>query len=157
MENVESAFTSGSPPPSHEDSWATSEFKARPTDRFMKLAGFRIDPSLLSFPKGEAEFSGGNATVSRAFLALLPNGRTTSQTITGTRDEHVGLEDHNLKSNSRLSNPEDDNECQEEEGKKGRPKPKSGEAVKEQEQDVNGEIVGRLPRKVCSRKLSGPV
>lgn len=83
-----------------------------------------------------------------------------SRSDIGSRAEFVNSEglNGNLKSDSRrVSISEDDNECQEGEGKEECVKPRSGYVDNEQEPGPNGENAGQLPRKVCNRKLADPV
>ncbi|KAG8910538.1 hypothetical protein FRC01_006271, partial [Tulasnella sp. 417] len=149
MQNDEDSRTSNPPRHSHDDSGEASlfaklvlwlaAFVPMQKDRLEKLAGWRIDPSLINFPKGGSELRGGNATVSRAFLASSHIVEVRSQSGAGSGDDVVQPEGHDLQNGNRVSISDADDLCQEREGSNENTKSKSGDAIKEQEQGFNDE------------------
>ncbi|KAG8910128.1 hypothetical protein FRC00_008807, partial [Tulasnella sp. 408] len=57
-----------SPSGTAHDSDPTPPLSAKLRDKLMKLAKWRIDPSLIEFQGDTPEFEGGHATVSRALF-----------------------------------------------------------------------------------------
>ncbi|KIO17469.1 hypothetical protein M407DRAFT_32856 [Tulasnella calospora MUT 4182] len=73
-----------------------------------KLAQWRIDPSLIDFPENAREFRGGYATVSEPFLASPSSAEGAGNESEHTTDRHPDSDAHNLQSQSKPQEPEDD-------------------------------------------------
>ncbi|KAG8932156.1 hypothetical protein FRC01_000204 [Tulasnella sp. 417] len=69
-------------------------------NKLKRLARWRIDPSLIEFPKDAHEFRGGFATVSRAFFTPSPNVHKAGNEPAPTADEHPDPEADNLQPGS---------------------------------------------------------
>ncbi|KIO20490.1 hypothetical protein M407DRAFT_29897 [Tulasnella calospora MUT 4182] len=77
-------------------------------NKLEKLAQWRIDPSLIDFPENSREFRGGYATVSEAFLASPSSAQGAGNESEHTTDRHPDSDAHNLQSQSKTQEPEDD-------------------------------------------------
>ncbi|KIO20488.1 hypothetical protein M407DRAFT_29895 [Tulasnella calospora MUT 4182] len=114
-----------------------------------KLAEWRINPSLIDFPENAREFRGGYATVSEAFLASPSSAEGAGNESEHTTDGHPDPDAHNLQSESKPQEPEDD---QRGENERSSSDMTDGENDREKDEQNSGRQTSK-PKIVAVKKL----
>ncbi|KIO18365.1 hypothetical protein M407DRAFT_31967 [Tulasnella calospora MUT 4182] len=113
-----------------EDPASSVRLSENTTRRLEKLARWRIDPSLIKFPKDAPTFKGGYAVVSRGLLVS-----SSDQTRNKPMESNFGT----LTTSNRTSNGDRNSQRREAEGSDQEGRPKDRVAAEGQEQESDGE------------------
>ncbi|KAG8921849.1 hypothetical protein FRC01_014842, partial [Tulasnella sp. 417] len=104
------------PKSENADSSPGVKLSAKLRDKLDELADWRISPSSIKFPKDAREFHGGNATVSRALLAVPPHHEDVRGTSDDTEEEDDGSDGRTGKPSGRAATSAGDSDAENEKG-----------------------------------------